>query len=86
MNKQDLIDVIAQETMTDQEAKEIVNTVFNIMKNALKSGDKVVISGFGTFDMHKRKSRIGRNPNTGEKVLIDEQDILKFKTSKTFYR
>jgi len=84
MNKKDLTQVISKKTMTFQEAKELVDMMFNTITNSLKSGDKVMISGFGTFEMKRFKAKLGRNPKTGKEVMIDERDVLRFKASKHF--
>src|SRR3970040_2421794 len=66
MTKADLIDLVASKAdIPKQKAEEIVNGVFDDIVAALKNGDKVNISGFGTFAVSQRKARTGRNPKTG---------------------
>jgi len=84
MNKKDLTQIVAKKTMTYLEAKDLVDTIFNAMITALKAGDKVMITGFGTFSMKKLKPKLGRNPKTGKEVMIEERDVLRFKASKHF--
>jgi len=84
MTKADLIDSIASKTeLPKQRAEEIVNGVFDDIIAALKNGDKVNISGFGTFSVSHRKARTGRNPKTGETIQIASSRAAKFKAGKT---
>lgn len=55
------------------------------MLNSLQNGDKVVITGFGSFNMFETKTKKGRNPKTGEKVLIAPMKKIRFKQSKNFF-
>jgi len=83
MTKADLIDSIARRTeWPRQKAEEIVNGLFDDIMSALKNGDKVNISGFGTFSVSERKGRIGRNPKTGETIEIAPSRAAKFKAGK----
>ena len=84
MTKADLIDSIASKAdLPKQKAEEIVNGVFDGIVAALKNGDKVNISGFGTFSVSQRKARTGRNPKTGETIQIASSRAAKFKAGKT---
>jgi DNA-binding protein HU-beta len=84
MTKADLIDSLAGKTeLPKQKAEEIVNGVFDDIIGALKNGDKVNISGFGTFSVSERKARTGRNPKTGETIQIASSRAAKFKAGKT---
>ncbi|MBI4523425.1 MAG: HU family DNA-binding protein [Deltaproteobacteria bacterium] len=84
MTKADLIDSVANKTeLPRQRAEEIVNGVFDDIIGALKNGDKVNISGFGTFSISHRKARTGRNPKTGETIQIASSRAAKFKPGKT---
>ena len=83
MTKADLIDSVARRTeMPRQKAEEIVNGLIDDIVVALKNGDKVNISGFGTFSVSERKGRIGRNPKTGETIEIAPSRAAKFKAGK----
>ncbi|HEY0468837.1 MAG TPA: HU family DNA-binding protein, partial [Polyangiaceae bacterium] len=64
-------------------AERAVNTMFDEMTAALRQGDKVNISGFGTFSVSTRKARTGRNPKTGESIEIAASRAAKFKPGKT---
>jgi nucleoid DNA-binding protein len=83
MTKADLIDSTAKRNEVPRpKAEEIVNGLFDDIVTALKSGDKVNISGFGTFSVSQRKGRIGRNPKTGESIEIAPSRAAKFKAGK----
>jgi DNA-binding protein HU-beta len=83
MTKSDLIDSLAnRQGMPKQKAEEIVNSVFDDIVAALKNGDKVNVSGFGTFAVSHRKARTGRNPKTGETIQIASSRAARFKAGK----
>jgi DNA-binding protein HU-beta len=84
MTKAELIDSIASKTdLPKGTAERIVSTIFDDIVTALKGGDKVHISGFGTFQVSDRKARTGRNPKTGEAIQIAASRSAKFKPGKT---
>jgi DNA-binding protein HU-beta len=84
MTKAELIDSIASKMeLPKGTAERIVNTIFDDITAALKSGDRVNISGFGTFQVSDRKARTGRNPKTGEAIQIEASRTAKFKAGKT---
>jgi DNA-binding protein HU-beta len=83
MTKAELIDSIAAKADLQKSAAErIVNAIFDDIVAALKGGDKVNISGFGTFQVSARKARTGRNPKTGEAIQIEASRTAKFKAGK----
>lgn len=72
MNRTDVISYIAEEkSMTKKRAEEIVRLILGTMRESLERGEKVQITGFGTFEVKDRAPRIGRNPKTNEEVKID---------------
>ena len=80
MNKNQLADAIAQEAgLTKVAAKKGLDAFIKIANEALQSGDKVALMGFGTFSVAKRSSRTGRNPRTGQTIKIASRNIVKFK-------
>jgi DNA-binding protein HU-beta len=84
MTKADLIESIAGKLdLPKGQAERAVNTVFDDIVQALRNGDKVNISGFGTFAVSSRKARSGRNPKTGETIQIGASKSAKFKAGKT---
>jgi integration host factor subunit alpha len=67
-----------------KESAEIVDQVFEIMKETLGSGEKVKISGFGNFIVREKRPRKGRNPKTGEEIMISGRKVVTFKPSNVF--
>ena len=83
MTKADLVDqVTAIGDLTRRDGEVIVDTLFDAVIGALKSGDKIEIRGFGSFRTRQRKPRVGRNPKTGERVEVPAKKIPFFKPSK----
>jgi len=82
MTKADLVEKIQTATgFTKKESADMLETVLNIMKTTLESGEKLKISGFGNFEVKKKADRRGRNPQTGETITIAARRILSFKPS-----
>ena len=80
MNKTELIDKVAKESaLSKSAAEQVVNSVFAAMTEAMKSGDKVALAGFGTFAVTERPAREGRNPKSGETISIPARKVVKFK-------
>lgn len=67
--------------MSKQRATELVDSLFEIMKKALVSGDQVMISGFGKFLIQFKWARKGRNPKTGEAIVLDSRRRVAFRCS-----
>lgn len=87
MTKRDLIDIVAKKAnLTSKAARESVDALLNAVRDSLKRGDKVVITGFGTFSVRKRAVRPGRNPKTGEKITIAARRAPGFTPGKTLKR
>jgi integration host factor subunit beta len=84
MTKSELIAKIAEQIPggKKRDADVIVNTIFQTMTDALASGDRIEIRGFGSFHLRTRKSRLGRNPKSGEKVDVSEKKVPFFKAGK----
>lgn len=78
MNKADIIAEVAQVVATKKEAQATVETVLSKITEALKKGDTVTLTGFGTFKVQKRKARTGRNPRTGAPIQIQAATIPRF--------
>jgi len=84
MTKAELIESVANKTdLPKAIAERAVNTVFDDIVTALKAGDKISISGFGTFAVSSRKARTGRNPKTGDAIEIPASKSAKFKAGKS---
>ncbi len=71
---------------TPKAAKDAVSTVFSTMADAMKRGEKVVVTGFGTFMVRKRASRKGRNPQTGAEIQIPATKTPGFTAGKSLKR
>ncbi|MEC9492964.1 integration host factor subunit beta [Flexistipes sp.] len=84
MTKSQLIEKIVAENpnLTKKNIEYIVNNVFSNIKDALGNGDKVEIRGFGSFKVRDKKSKIGRNPKTGEQVKVPPKKVPYFKPGK----
>ncbi len=82
MNKAQLIEEVAKVTCSKKEAVAAVDATFAAIQKALKKGDAVTLVGFGTFDVRKRKARIGRNPQTGAVLKIAAKKVPVFKAGK----
>jgi DNA-binding protein HU-beta len=80
MNKAELIDAVAKEAkMSKKDATTAVDSVVNTVTNTLKKGEKVTLVGFGTWEVRKRKARMGVNPRTGEAIKIAASKVVTFK-------
>ncbi len=68
---------------TKSKSVQIVETLLEIMKKSLVSGDNVLISGFGKFHVKSKRERKGRNPATGDDMILDARRVVTFKSSQT---
>lgn len=83
MTKTDIAEKVYEKIgFSKKEASDLVEMVFSELKKTLRKGDKVKISGFGNFIVREKKSRIGRNPQTGEQITISARKVLTFKPSQ----
>jgi integration host factor subunit beta len=83
MTKADLIEEVSRlAELTRKDSEVIVETIFDSVVRALRSGDKIEIRGFGSFRTRQRKPRVGRNPKTGDRVEVPAKKIPFFKPSK----
>jgi len=83
MTKADLVELIYERVgSSKREAAEVVEVVFEIIRANLRRGEKVKISGFGSFIVNQKRARRGRNPQTGEPITIDPRMVLSFKPSQ----
>ncbi len=82
MTKAEIVEQIYERVgFSKKEAAELVEKVFEIMKETLAQGEKVKISGFGNFVVREKNARKGRNPQTGQEILLDARRVLTFKPS-----
>lgn len=85
MTKIEFVDAVAKETeWTKKDSEEAINAVVKVITNALVAGEKLSIVGFGTFEVVERAAREGRNPQTGESLMIKACKMPKFKPGKAF--
>lgn len=79
MNKNDLVErICVDENINKTQASKAIESMIRSISNALKRGDHVTLSGFGTFTVYQRKARNGRNPQTGSVIKIKAQRVAKF--------
>ena len=83
MTKADIVERIYDKVgYSKKEATEIVESIFEIVKRRLETGEKVKVSGFGNFVVNEKRPRKGRNPQTGEEIVITGRRVLTFKASQ----
>jgi len=82
MTKADLVNIICEKKgFVAKESMETVDQVFDILKETLEGGEKVKISGFGNFVVRQKRPRKGRNPQTGQELMISGRSVVTFKPS-----
>lgn len=83
MNKKEFVKLVAERlNKTQSEVELVLDCVVDSIKDTLSSGDSVKLAGFGTFEVSERAAREGRNPQTGESMLIEASKSAKFKPAK----
>jgi len=82
MNKSDLIEAVSGVTKTKKGAAAAVDCMIETITKALKKKQEVTLVGFGTFATSKRNARVGRNPQTGEKIKIKARTVPVFRAGK----
>lgn len=87
MNKTELTEAVANATdFTKADAQRAVNALFDtdsgVIARTLQRGEKVQVTGFGTFETRHRKARMGRNPQTGERIRISASTAVSFRAGK----
>lgn len=84
MTKTNLIEIVAEKTEFKKcDAEKAVNAVLAAIEEALAAGEKIQITGFGTFEIRENKEREGRNPKTGEKIMIAASKVPTFSAGKS---
>jgi len=83
MNKAELVEEIARQTgLTKKVCREAVDSIISTITDSLSKREKVTLVGFGSFKIMTRKSRRGRNPQTGEEIQIPAKEVPKFEAGK----
>ncbi|MDX1573927.1 MAG: integration host factor subunit beta [Methylophaga sp.] len=84
MTKSDLIDILSekQSLLNYRDVELAVKLILEQMSDSLSRGDRIEIRGFGSFTLHHRPPRLGRNPKSGESVELDEKYVPHFKPGK----
>ena len=81
LTKDHLIDSITETGITKKDATKTFETVLETIKSALENGEDVMISGFGKFSVKEKKKRRGRNPQTGQDLMLDRRKVVIFSSS-----
>lgn len=85
MTKKDLIELVAKKAnLTNKASKEAVQVFLNSIRDSLRKGEKVVITGFGTFEVRRKAQKKGRNPHTGASITIAAHKTPGFTPGKAF--
>lgn len=83
MTKGDIVERIYEKIgFSKKEANDVVESIFETIKTRLENGEKVKISGFGNFVVNQKRPRKGRNPQTGDEIIITGRRVLTFKGSQ----
>jgi len=87
MTKADLVDIIFGKVgLSKIESQNIIEMIFDTVKQTLVEGESVKVSGFGTFNVKKKNARRGRNPKTGDELQITPRRVITFRASNHFKR
>ena len=85
MNTTELSALVSKKMDTTKSTgRRVVRTILEAIASSVQAGNKVNLTGFGTFSRHERSARVGRNPQTGETVKIPAKKIPKFRPGKLF--
>ena len=86
MVKADIVDFVYEKVgFTRKEAADAVDILFDFIKDILVEGEDIHIVGFGSFNLRNKRERIGRNPKTGEEIVITPRRVLTFKPSRILF-
>jgi DNA-binding protein HU-beta len=85
MNKGELVDAVAEKaSVTKKEADQVITATIEAIMEAVSEGKKVTLVGFGSFEPRERKEREGRNPKTGDTMVIPATTVPAFSAGKLF--
>ena len=80
LTKTDIVELIAEKNdFSPAEAKDVLEPLIEIIKSTLTSGEDLMISGFGKFQVNEKRPRKGRNPATGNSMMLDKRRVVTFK-------
>jgi len=84
MTKSELVEIIAakQAQLSVKDVELAIKTIIDLMSDTLSSGQRIEIRGFGSFTLHYRAPRVGRNPKTGDSVTLEAKHVPHFKPGK----
>src|SRR3989338_3093244 len=83
MTKAELIENVYEKVgFSKKDSSDLVELIFNVMKEALEKSEKIKISGFGNFIVRQKRARVGRNPQTGQTIEISARKVLTFRPSQ----
>lgn len=85
MTKADIASLVAEKGLTKKQAMQAVEATIQLIKQALRRGEKVQLVSFGSFQVKAKRARKGRNPQTGAEIIIAARKVLKFKPGKALY-
>lgn len=87
MTKSQIVEIVAKKAhLTKKAARESIDAFLDEIIRQIQKGEKVVLSGFGTFKLSKVKDKKGRNPQTGEDLIIKSHKVVRFVVGKTLKR
>jgi integration host factor subunit alpha len=85
LTKADIVDSIYEQTEKNRaEVKVLVDNLLDIMKQAIKKDNSLLISGFGKFDAYDKRARKGRNPQTSDSIVLPPRKVVVFRLSRKF--
>ncbi|GFK95335.1 Integration host factor subunit alpha [Fundidesulfovibrio magnetotacticus] len=85
LTKADIVDYIYEKTEKNRaEVKDLVDSLLEIMKQAVKRDNSLLISGFGKFDAYDKRARKGRNPQTSDTIVLPPRKVVVFRLSRKF--
>ena len=81
LTKSEIVDDLTKSEVTRKQATDILENLLELMKNTLANGEDVLISGFGKFNVRDKRKRRGRNPATGDDLILSERKVVTFSCS-----
>jgi integration host factor subunit alpha len=81
LRKSDIVEEIIKLGLSRKTSTDLLDRLLEIIKTTLAEGEDVLISGFGKFNVRKKRERKGRNPATGEGIILDERKVISFRCS-----